>query len=70
MWQLIDNSDGKSKGYLRIMRDGVRVADVFPYANDAQGPDVEWTVAMAHHIVDTMNARDMLRFPTTDGRTG
>ena len=59
MWQLIDNSDGKMKGYLRIMKDGKRVADVFPYA---PGQDVEWTVKAAQQIVDQMNERDMVKF--------
>lgn len=55
MWQLIDNSDGKSKGYFRILRDGNRIADVFPYAN---GADAAWTIKMAQHVVDTMNEHD------------
>lgn len=55
MWQLIDNT-GTSKGYLRIMRDGKRVADVFPYA---VGVDAQWTIEQAQHVVDTMNRNDM-----------
>jgi hypothetical protein len=58
MWQLIDQSDGKMKGYLRILRDGKRVADMFPYA---PGIDSHWTIEMAHYIVDTMNERDMIK---------
>lgn len=65
MWQLIDNSNGKTKGYFRILRDGVRVADVFPYA---PGQDVEWTIKAAQEIVDAMNARDMK--PSTPETTG
>lgn len=60
MWQLIDHSDGKSKGYLRITKDGKRVADVFPYA---AGQDVEWTVDAAQEIVDKMNEREMVKPP-------
>lgn len=62
MWQLIDQSNGQTKGYLRITRNGVRVADVFPYA---PGIDAEWTVEMARLIVETMN--NSLRIASSDG---
>lgn len=55
MWKLEDYSDGKTKGYLRITKDGKRVADVFPYAT---GQDVEWTVEAAQQIVKQMNERE------------
>lgn len=55
MWQLIDNTGRKNVGYFRIMRDGVRVADVFPYAPDV---NAQWVIAQAQRIVDAMNAID------------
>lgn len=68
MWQLIDNSNGKSKGYLTIMKDGTRVADAFPYAG--KEPDPAWVKEQAQRIVDTMNKIDMVVAPTVvDHRT-
>jgi hypothetical protein len=58
MWKVEDYSNGKSKGYLRITKDGKRVADVFPYAT---GQDVEWTLNAAQEIVDRMNEREARR---------
>lgn len=52
MWKLIDNSSS-TKGYLRIERDGKRVADVFPFAPDS---DEQWVREQAQSIVDTMNS--------------
>lgn len=54
VWKLEDYRD-KSKGYMRITKDGRRIADVFPYA---AGQDVEWTVEAAQKIVDKMNQRE------------
>lgn len=54
-WKLEDFSDGKMKGYMRITKNGKRVADVFPYAPDQ---DPAWTVKAAQEIVDKMNQLD------------
>jgi hypothetical protein len=56
MWQIEDNSDDK-KGYLRILKDGHRVADVFPFA---AGTDAAFVKKQAHRIVDQMNLVDMV----------
>ena len=58
MWQLVDNSDGERKGWLTITKDGVRVADAFPYTNKAPSP--QWVREQAQRIVDAMNERDMV----------
>ena len=57
MWQMVDNSDGERKGWLMIMKDGVRVADAFPYAAKA---DPQFVRAQAQRIVDAMNQVDMV----------
>jgi len=54
MWELIDHTD-KGKGYMRITKDGKRVADVFPFAADQ---DADWTVEAAREIVAKMNERE------------
>jgi hypothetical protein len=54
MWKLEDYSNGR-KGYMRIIKDGKRVADVFPWAAEQ---DAEWTVEAAREIVDRMNERE------------
>lgn len=58
MWQLIDNSDGKRKGWLMIMKDGVRIADAFPYRANI---DASFIREQAQLIVDAMNERDMVK---------
>lgn len=55
MWKLEDFTNGKSKGHMRITKDGKRVADVFPFAHDQ---DMDWTVRAAQEIVDRMNERE------------
>ena len=54
MWKLEDHTSGGFKGYMRITKDGKRVADVFPFAADQ---DADWTVEAAQEIVDNMNKR-------------
>lgn len=54
MWELIDHT-GSGKGYMRITKDGKRVADVFPFAADQ---DADWTVEAAREIVAKMNERE------------
>lgn len=56
MWKLEDCTKGR-KGYMRITKDGKRVADVFPFAVEQ---DAEWTVAAAREIVEKMNKRYFL----------
>lgn len=56
MWQLIDNTNGKNTGYLMIMKDGVRVADAFPYAAKS---DPAFVQEQARRIVEAMNKIDM-----------
>lgn len=56
MWKLENHTHGH-KGYMRITKDGKRVADVFPFAAEQDG---DWTVAAAQEIVDKMNKRDFL----------
>jgi len=41
-------------GYLRIKRDGRRVADAFPYAKD--GIDQDFVREQVDYIVNTLNA--------------
>jgi hypothetical protein len=60
MWKLIDHT-GTGKGYMRITKDGKRVADVFPFAAEQ---DTEWTIEAAREIVDQMNEREA-RLATT-----
>lgn len=50
-WKLIDDT-GKCKGYLRLERNGQRVADFFPFA---AGSDETWVRAQAQLILRTMN---------------
>lgn len=53
MWELKDyRTNMQNAGYFRIMLNGTRVADVFPYA---AGADAEWTIKQAETIVATMN---------------
>lgn len=61
-WKLIDHSD-KSKGYLRLTRDGKRVADFFPFA---YGTDPEWVREQAKHITAVLNAADVHSAHDTD----
>lgn len=59
MWQLHDYTKAKvPAGYLRITRDGKRVADVFPFASDT---DQDWVREQAARIVEQMNAADMVK---------
>jgi hypothetical protein len=55
MWTIEDNTNGKSGGYLRINRDGVRIVDAFPYAS---GADEKWIREQVQRIVDHMNAAE------------
>ncbi len=52
-WTLDHTNYDISKGYLTIKRNGVRVADVFPFA---KGADQDWTATQARQIVLVMNA--------------
>lgn len=61
MWQLEDNSSDK-KGYLRILKDGRRVADVFPFAAET---DAAFVKKQAARIVDQMNRVDMIEVRDT-----
>lgn len=63
MWQLIDNSDGERKGWLTIMKDGIRVADAFPFAANA---DAAFVREQAQRIVETMNQNDMIAAGSTE----
>lgn len=53
-WKLEDHT-GTNKGYLSILCDGERAADVFPYA---KGADPDKVTARARYIVETLNTRD------------
>jgi hypothetical protein len=53
-WTLEDET-GKGRGYLRIVRDGVRVVDAFPFAKDA---DERWVREQAARIVRAMNEHE------------
>ena len=55
MWTLVDNTYGKKGGFLSILKDGVRVSDVFPFAANA---DEAWVREQARAIVDQMNKRE------------
>jgi hypothetical protein len=55
-WTLLDNSDGKSKGYLEIRCNSRRVADAFPYPGHADAAYSEWIRRKVQEIVDKMNA--------------
>lgn len=55
VWTLMDNTYGKKSGYLSILKDGVRVADVFPFAAKAEE---KWVREQAARIVETMNQAD------------
>lgn len=63
MWQLVDNSDGERKGWLMIMKDGIRIADAFPYAAKA---DPAFVREQAQRIVETMNQMDMIAYGSTE----
>lgn len=64
MWQLIENTNENNFGYLRILKDGKRVADVFPYASDSDGAFVR---EQAARIVEHMNSIDMKRADAARG---
>lgn len=51
VWSVDDNT-GPCGGFLRIMRDGVRVVDAFPFARDA---DQHWVREQVAVLVRTMN---------------
>jgi len=53
-WTLLDYTNKKDKGYIVITCDGVRVADAFPYAKDADPDFVRRHIKL---IVDTMNTQ-------------
>lgn len=55
MWTLVDNTYGKKGGFLSILKDGIRVADVFPFAAKA---DEAWIREQAARIVEKMNELD------------
>lgn len=57
MWTLEDYTTDR-KGYMRIMKDGRRVADVFPFAASADDDAIEWTKKSALEIVERMNGRN------------
>lgn len=51
LWEILDHT-GPKGGYLRLMREGQRVADFFPFARDA---DEQWIRDKAQLIATTMN---------------
>lgn len=51
MWTLKDKTTN-GKGFYRIERDGVRVCDAFPFANEA---DAKWVKKQCLAIVNRMN---------------
>ena len=57
MWTIQDNTK-KTGGYLCILRDGVRVADAFPFAAKCDGT---WVREQAYRIVEAMNDLDMIK---------
>ena len=63
MWTLQDDTRTNA-GYIRILKDGERVADVFPFAS---GCDRVWVTAQAHRIVEQMNSVDMIRAQKAQG---
>lgn len=65
-WTIVDHSNGRNAGYWRIMRGNVRVADVFPYAHEA---DAAWLWEQTKQIVDVMNQRRHTP-PDAQGRKG
>jgi hypothetical protein len=52
-WEVIDHS-GTNSGYLRLTKNGRRVADFFPFA---PGVDREWLIEQANLVARTMNER-------------
>lgn len=50
-WKLEDHTNGTG-GFLRILCDGERAADVFPYA---KGADPDKVSARARYMVETLN---------------
>lgn len=58
-WKLDDRASAKS-GYWQITKNGVRIADVFPFA---KGADKEALWREANRIVDAMNAIDSAQEP-------
>lgn len=54
MWKLEDHTNG-DRGYMRITKNGKRVADVFPFAAEQ---DADWTVDAAKEIVEKLNQRE------------
>lgn len=65
VWGLLDHTDGKTKGYFRIQRNGQRIADLFPYA-----PGVDPASIREHgqRIVDVMNAFECSQQTPVKGR--
>jgi hypothetical protein len=59
-WTIEDNTSGTG-GYLRILKDGQRVSDVFPFARET---DAEFVRTEAQRIVDQMNAVDAAANPS------
>jgi hypothetical protein len=56
-WTIVDYTNGKNGGYLQLCKDGVRVADFFPYA--AKGPGELWIREQAKHIASVLNAAEV-----------
>lgn len=63
MWKLQDGTKS-GRGYLSILKDGKRVADVFPFAS---GTDGVWVREQAARIVDQMNVVDMVKASSGEG---
>jgi hypothetical protein len=61
-WE-IEDCTGTNKGYLRLICDGKRVCDFFPYAKDA---DPEWVIIQAHRIRDRMQGSRLMKVDPTD----
>jgi hypothetical protein len=62
-WEIRDYSNEKSKGWLTLTCDGMRVCDFFPYAKDA---DSEWVIIQAHRIKDRMQGSRLVKIDPTD----
>jgi hypothetical protein len=63
VWEIQDNSNQKSKGWLTLTCDGKRVCDFFPYAKDS---DPEWVIIQAHQIRDRMQGSRLMKVEPTD----
>lgn len=56
-WE-VEDCTGAGRGYLRLMCDGKRVCDFFPFARDA---DPEWVRIQAYRIRDRMDGSRLMK---------